>query len=122
MGKLIAAVLIVAWMGLPALPGQAPDQKHIEIIQKKIAESIRQHVLVTVETYQDRLLQGSVSEAQADHFVLILQGASTTLTYAEVKNVTWKTHVSKHVWAVVAGAAVAGALYGLVRLLGGLRG
>jgi len=122
MKKLVSCLLVVALTcpALRAAPG--PDEKHIDSIHKRIAESITHHRIVVIDTYDHRRLQGSVSEAQADGFVLANQGRSTTLMYVQVERVTWSTRFPREVTATIVAAAVAGLLYELVRLLGGLRG
>jgi hypothetical protein len=72
---------------------------------------------VAVETADHRRFHGLVSETQADGFVLLLESRTTTSTYAEVEHITWQHHMPRPVVAVLAGAAVAGALYALVHLL-----
>jgi len=42
-------------------------EKHTEQIEKKVAKCVDNSRSVTVETYVDRTLQGSVSEAAANH-------------------------------------------------------
>jgi hypothetical protein len=72
---------------------------------------------VAVETRDHRSFQGLVSETQSDGFVLALQGHTTALSYAEVERVSWQRHMPRPVVAVIVGATVAIALYGLVHLL-----
>jgi hypothetical protein len=120
--EFVSVVLVVALVSTRLLAHPAPDPVHAAQIQKKVAVSVRHHYLVAVETYDHRQLQGSVSEAQTDRFVLTHQGRSTTLTYAEVEKISWPGGVSRELKAVIAAAAVAGGLYLAVRLLGGLRG
>ena len=118
----LIAALTCSPLWADAGPDPNPDPNHVANIQKRVADSIRHHRIVVVETFDHRQLQGSVSEAQPDGFVLSNHGRSTTLTYAEVDKVTWSTHVPREVWALVGAAGIAAALYGLVRLLGGLNG
>jgi hypothetical protein len=99
-----------------------PDQKQIAKVKKKVAACLEHHRRVTIETYDDRLLQGSVSEAGADAFILGYNGKSTKLEYADVKKIKWPSEVSKQAKVVLATAAVVGVLFGLVVLFGGLRG
>jgi hypothetical protein len=116
MKKLIAylAVLTLPCSRIWAAPG--PDQKHITAVKKKVAECVQRRRSVTIETYDERRLQGSISEANADVFVLINKGRSTTLTYADVKKVKWPSAMSRHANSVVTGAAFAVELFGLVFL------
>ena len=122
MREFISCVLVVALVTANLLADPAPDPAHAAQIQKRVAESVRHHYLVVVETYDHRQLQGSVSEAQSDSFVLTHQGRSTTLTYAEVAKISWSSGISRELKAAIAAGAVVGGLYLAVRLLGGLRG
>ena len=101
---------------------QAPDQKHIEAIKRKVASCLENSRHVTIQTFDGRELQGSISEAGADSFVLSFHGNSTTLNYAEVKGVKWPSPVSRAMKTVIVVAAVTGGLFLCVLLLGGLRG
>jgi hypothetical protein len=76
-----------------------------------VASELKHHWIVTVATADHRELQGSVSEARADNFVLTNRGRSTELSYAEVEKIAWPPHVSKHVVAVIVGVAVAVTLW-----------
>jgi hypothetical protein len=85
MKKLLVCLLLLA-LGCPQMwAGAGPDQAHIDKIKKKIADCVDQHRRVTIETYDDRILQGSISEAGADNFVLSYAGKSTTLNNSDVK-------------------------------------
>jgi hypothetical protein len=75
-----------------------------------------------IDTYDGRRLQGSVSEAGVDHFVLTNDGRSVTLTYAEVRRVRESARLSRMVKAILIGGVVAGILLALVWAPGGLRG
>ena len=81
---------------------------------------------VVVETYGNRQMLGFISEAGADDFVLSYAGKPTTLTYREVKKIKWpspaKREVKRGIVAIVGAAAIAGAIFGLLVLFGGLRG
>jgi 3-keto-L-gulonate-6-phosphate decarboxylase len=119
--RFLSCVLVVALASSTLLAGPGPDPSRVAQIQKKVADSVRHHRLVVVETYDHRQLQGSVSEAQADKFILTHQGRSTTLTYDEVEKISWSSGVPREVKAVIAAVAVAGGLYLALRLLGALR-
>jgi 3-keto-L-gulonate-6-phosphate decarboxylase len=119
--KFISCALVVALASASLWAGPDPDPAHAAQIRKRVAESVRHHYLVVVETYDHRQLQGSVSEAQADSFVLTHQGRSTTLTYAEIEKISWSSWGNRELKAVIAAVAIAGGLYLAVRLLGGLR-
>jgi len=119
MKKLFTAFLVFMFFcsQLPAASG--PDQQHNDKIKKKVAECIAHSRRVTIETYDDRLLQGSVDEAGPDTFVLIGSGGMTKLKYSDVKNIKWP---SPHVKTGIVIAIVVGGLVGLTVLLGrGLR-
>jgi hypothetical protein len=88
--------------------------------EDRIIHAAREQVVI--ETYDARRLQGSVSEARADSFILTNDGRSTTLTYAEVRRVFAPGQLSKPVTAILVGGVVAGVLLALVWALGGLRG
>jgi len=75
-----------------------------------------------VETYDDRLFQGSVSEAAADSFVLTCNGRSTTLQYEEVRKITWPSEVSKQAKIAIEVTAAFSSLFVALVLLGGLKG
>jgi hypothetical protein len=94
----------------------APDAKHDQKIRARAAYALDHHRLVTVETADQRELQGLVTETESDHFVLALQGRATTLTYAEVQRIAWEKHWPRPIVAAIVGLAVAGALYAIVDL------
>ena len=100
----------------------APDPRHVAQVRRKIESSMQHATRVVIETYDARRLQGSVSEARADSFILTNDGRSTTLTYAEVRRVFASAQLSKPVTAILVGGVVAGVLLALVWALGGLRG
>ena len=77
---------------------------------------------VVVETYDGRYLQGSVSEAGADDFVRSYGGRVTTLSYADVKKIKWESPVVKQVKLIVPAIVITGAIFGLVVLIGRLKG
>lgn len=116
MKKLFSCVLIftVACSQLWASP--SPDQKHIDNIKKKIVECMEHGRRATIETYDQRRLQGSISEATADNFVVTNEGRSTTLSYADVKKIK-SPMLARAKRAVITGLVTAG-LFGLV--IGGL--
>jgi hypothetical protein len=77
---------------------------------------------VTVETYDGRLFQGSVSEAGADAFVLVYNRRRTTLPYGDVRKIKWPSEVSKQVMVAIGVPAVVGGLVVVLVLIGGLKG
>jgi hypothetical protein len=98
------------------------DQRYTESVKKKIASCVDQQRRVVVETFDNKQLQGFVTEAGADDFVLSYGGRATTLSYGNVKRVRWPSPVWKQAKLIAGAAAIVGALFGLVVLLGGLKG
>ena len=72
---------------------------------------------MAVETKDQCRFQRLVSETESDHFVLALQGRTTALTYAELERITWQQQMPRPVVAVLVGAAVVAAFYGIVHAL-----
>ena len=96
----------------PHLAAQpVPDAKREQKIRTRAAYALDHHRFVAVETADHRQFQGLVSETQPDHFVLVLQGRTTTLTYAEVDRISWQQHMPRPVVAVVVATGVALGLY-----------
>lgn len=122
MRKLFICLLIFTLTCPRLWAGTGPDPKQIAKVKKKVAACLEHHRTVTIETYDDRLLQGSVSEAGADAFLLGHNSKSVTLGYEDVKKIKWPSEVSKQVKVVLGAAAVVGVIFGFVVLLGGLRG
>ena len=111
MKPLIALLLIfgIACPSVYATPD--PDQKHINKIKKKVNKCIEKGSRVSMETYDDRKLQGKISEAGVDTFVLTNEGRSTTLGYAEIKKI--KSPLDQRTKNVIVTAIVLGGLFGL---------
>jgi len=122
MRRLLVCLLIFTLACPTLLAGGAPDQKQIAKIKKKVAACLEHERRVTVETYDDRLFKGAVSEAGADAFVLIYNGRSTTLKYADVRKIKWPSEVSKQVKVAIRAAAVVGGRVLFFVLIGGLKG
>lgn len=95
MRKSLLGLLVFTLAGVPVRPGAGSDQKQIAKVQKKVAACLEQERRVTVETYDGRLFKGSVSETEADEFVLVYNGRSTTLKYADVRKITWPSEVTR---------------------------
>jgi hypothetical protein len=114
-----ALILALASGQVAAQPAPGPnhDPKHEEKIRARVANALDHHRFVAVETTDQRRFQGLVSEAESDHFVLALQGQTTTLTYAEVQRITWQQHVPRPIVAVAVATGVALALYGILNAL-----
>jgi ABC-type Fe3+-siderophore transport system permease subunit len=117
MRRLICRALIFSLMSMQLAAQPATDARHAQKIRTRAIYALDHHRFVAVETADHRRFQGLVSETRSDRFVLVLQGQTTTLTYAEAERITWRHHMPRAVVAVVVGAAVAGALYALVYLL-----
>ena len=79
MRRLIASVLVFAFITSAPFGSSAPDQKHVDKIKRKVASCVENSRHVSVETYDGRELQGSISEANSDTFVLSFHNNSTTL-------------------------------------------
>jgi hypothetical protein len=122
MKKLVVCLLIVALTSSASWADSSPDPRHIESIRKKIDACVDQHRRVVIETYDNRRLQGFITEAKTDDFVVSYAGRASTLSYADVRKVKWPSAVLKQVELVAAAMATAGVLFGLFILAGGLRG
>ena len=120
-GSLIC-LLVFAFTCSPMSASPAPDQQHIEAVKKKVARCVDQPRRVVVETFDGRRLQGAISEARSDDFVLVYGGRATNLSYGEVKKIKWQSPVWKHAQAVAIAAGITAAIFGLVVLLGGQKG
>jgi hypothetical protein len=107
--SLIAFALIFALAGQSLWAG-APDQKHVEKIHKKVNQYLDDGRHVTVETYDDRRLAGTITQAQADDFVLINAAGTITLRYKEVKSI--KAPMDPQKRGLIVSIAVLGALFG----------
>jgi len=122
MNKVVVWLLIFTLTPLPGWADPGPDQQHIESVKKKINACVDQPRRVVVETYDNRRLQGVITEAGTTQFVLGYAGRATTLSYGDVRKIKWQSPVWKQVKIVAGAAAVLGALLGMVVLLGGLKG
>lgn len=122
MKNLLSWLLILALASPRMWADSGPDPEHIESIKRKVAACVEQHRRVAVETYDGRRLQGTISESGINDFVLNNGTRATTLAYRDVKKIRWPSPVWKQVKVFAAAAAVAGALFGLVVLLGGTKG
>ncbi len=122
MRKLFVCLVVFAIACPRVWAGGGPDAKQIAKVKKKVAECLEHQRRVTIETYDDRLVQGTISEAGADAFVLGGDGKSTTLEYAEVRKIKWPSEVSRQAKVILGAAVVEGVIFGLAVLLGGLRG
>jgi hypothetical protein len=122
MKKVLITLLIFAIATAQIWASPDPNPTHIESIKRKVADCINHQRRVVVETYDNRQMLGFISEANADDFVLSYGGKPTTLDYREVKKIKWPSPIRQQIEVFAGAAAIAGALYGLVALFGGLRG
>lgn len=88
MKKALACLLAFLLAASPTWASSGSNQKHIETIRKKVARCVDAQRRVVVESYDNRRLQGVISEAGGDDFVLIFAGRATTLTYADVRKIS----------------------------------
>jgi hypothetical protein len=122
MKKVLICLLISVLASPRTWADPSPDQEHIESIKKKVAKCVDQQKRVVVETYDSRRLQGFISEAGPDDFVLSHAGRTTTLSYRDVRRISWPSPVWKQVKVMAGAAAIVGVIVGLVALAGGFRG
>lgn len=119
----LSVCLLIFTVTCPALwAGGDADPQQIAKIKKKVAACLEHERSVTIETYDDRLWRGSVSEAGADTFVLAYNGRSNSLKYADVRKIKWPSEVSKQVKVAIGATAVVGVLVVVLVLIGGLKG
>lgn len=122
MKKNLTLLLVFLLTTAPTWASPGPNQAHIEVIKKKVAHCVDQQKRVVVETYDNRRLQGVISEARTDDFVLIYAGRATTLSYQAIAKIKWQSPIWKHAKAIATAAGITAAIFGLVVLLGGLKG
>ena len=80
------AILLAFSLQLPA-SASPKDEPTVETIKHKIAKSVDEQLRISITTKDGRKLQGYVSQARADDFMLSNEGTSTTLKYDEVSRV-----------------------------------
>ena len=121
MKNMIARLLVVALTCCQAWADSGPDQAHALAVKKNVAHCLDHQRRVVLETYDNRRLQGVISEAGADDFVVSYAGQATTLLYRDVRKIKSQSPAGRQaklmVAEVVIGAAVIGTLYALVVLL-----
>ena len=126
MKNMIASLLVVALTSCQMWADPGPDQAHTDAVKKKVVHCLDHQGRVVLETYDNRRLQGVITEAGAEDFVVSYAGQATTLPYRDVTKIKWQSPVSRHVRAVLLNmalaAAFAAAMYGAIVLLGGTRG
>jgi len=121
MKRLLICLLVLTLASATAWADPGPDQKHIDSIKKKVAQAVDHHRLVVIATFDNRRLQGFVSEAAPDHFILSYDSQPHPLSYADVKKIRWQSALSKQGKALIGAVIVTGVLFGMVAALGGLR-
>lgn len=122
MKKALACLLAFLVAASPTWASSGPDQNHMETIRKKVARCVDKHMRVVVVTCDNRRLQGVISEAGGDDFVLVFASRATTLSYSNVRKISWPSPAWKHGKAFAVTAGVTAGIFGLVVLLGGLKG
>jgi len=91
MKKALTCLLVLALTPIPTWASPGADQAHIEVIKKTVAHCVDHQRRVVVETYDKRRLQGVISEARTDDFVLIDAGRATTLSYKDIRKIKWQS-------------------------------
>lgn len=121
MNKLISLFLALTLYASQLAASPGPDQKHIDSIKKKVVHCLENSHQVAIETYDDRTFQGTISEADADSFILEFQQKSTTLQYADVRKIKWHSPMPKEVKTIILATAVTAILVLGVAAAGGFR-
>jgi hypothetical protein len=111
MKNLIAVVLVIALAGR-SLWATSPDQKHAEKIKSQAAKYLDSGDHVSVETYDNRQLGGTITETNLEGFVLTNAAGSSTLSYNDVKKI--KSPMNPRKRSAIVGAAFLAGLFGLV--------
>jgi hypothetical protein len=120
MKRAIVYLLLFAFASAQLWADPGPDQSHADSIRKKVVKCLDQHKRIVIETNDGRRIQGVVSEAGSDDFILSYAGRSTTLSYRDVRKISWQSSAWKQVQVAVAAVVIVGALVGLVTLIRGL--
>jgi hypothetical protein len=107
--KLLASLLIFTVAG-QSLWAAAPDQKHIEKIRNKVSQCIDDGRHVSVETYDNHKVAGTIIRATQDDFVLINADSTVTLNYSDVKKIKSPMDPRRH--SAIVALAVLGGLFG----------
>ena len=115
MKKPIALILFFGIACSSCMAGGPPDQKHTEKIKQQVIRYLNTGDRVSLETYDQRKLQGAISESRTDSFVLTIEGRSATLNYSEVKKI--KSFMSRSKKQMIATIIVTGALFGMTAIL-----
>ena len=109
MKAFIATILIFALAGQP-LWASAPDRRHIDKVRKKVSQCLDDGRHVAIETYDNRKLAGTITQAAPDDFALTNAAGTTTLSYGEVKKVN--APMDPHKRSIIVSLAVLGGLFG----------
>lgn len=120
--RLLALILAFALASFSLFAAPDIDRKHLEKIKRRVANALEHHRRVTIETMDHRLLEGVITEATADTFLLLRGGNQLTLSYADITTIKWPSGLSREIKGLILAAVVVGALVGCVALLGGFRG
>jgi hypothetical protein len=120
--KLLALILAFALAASTAFAAAGPDPKHVDKIKHKVADCLQAHRRVHIETYDHRLFEGFITQADADTFILSSAGASSTLAYSDVLSIKWPSGAARQAKALALAAVLTGVIFGFVVLIGGTRG
>lgn len=115
--KTFLACLLVLAISSQSLAWSGPDQKHIEKIQKQVGRYLEKGSMVSVETYDQHKMWGSIAEAGPDSFLLIVANTPTTMKYADVRKI--KAPMDRGTRARIITAIVVGGLLGLTLIAAG---
>ena len=113
MKKIISLVLVMAMGTLPCLANNdGPDAKHVAKVKQQVGKYLEKGDRVTIETYDQRKLQGAISEANDESFVITVEGRSATLNYNDVKKI--KAPMSRSTRSKIVTAAFLAGLFGFL--------
>ena len=103
---------------------QDPDPQHIEAVKKKVARCVDRHRRVAVETFDGRRLQGAISEARSDDFLLVYGGRAWRLPQGSrppflVWSSCWEDSKADTPVVISASGSVADKLYSSTLVLAG---
>jgi hypothetical protein len=117
MNRILACLLIFTLVYPRLWADSGPDQNHTDTIRKKAAECVEKQRRVAVEMFDGRRLQGAISEAGQDTFVVSFGSRSTTLVYTDVKKIEWQSPISSRVEVGIISAAIVSSLILIVYLV-----
>jgi hypothetical protein len=87
MRKFVCWAILLAFSFQSLAWASPKDEPSVETIRHKISKSVDQQLRISIATKDGRKLQGYVSQARADDFILSNEGTSTTLKYDEISRV-----------------------------------